>query len=139
MFSTGCDDNVHIDSMYCSTEIPHPAMKYTIALFHHLLLVCSYGMCSTSMIVKYKHRFRLLFWFTRVFLGYDFVGKNRFYSTLHYVQHNVNDSVAAIQCYLVYALCKNIAVRNIFVRENMLHYAINMNYGMIGPASWSIH
>ena len=107
---------MHIDSIYYCTEIPHPAMKYTIALFHHLLLVCSNGMCSTSMIVKYKHRFRLLFRFTRVFLGYDFVGTNRFCSTLNYVQHNLNDSVAAI----AYAICKNIAVRNIFVREGML-------------------
>ena len=52
----------------------------------------------------------------RVFWGYTFVGINRFYLTLHYVQNNVNDIVAAI----AYAICKNIAVRNIFVRESML-------------------
>ena len=54
----------------------------------------------------------------RVFLGYTFVGTNRFYLTLHYVQNNVNDIVAAIS--VAYAICKNIAVRNIFVRESML-------------------
>ena len=54
-----------------------------------------------------------MFRFTRVFLGYDFVGTNRFYLTLYYVQYNVNDSVAAIivNLNLAYAICKNIAVR----------------------------
>ena len=67
------------------------------------------------------------------FFGYTFVGTNRFYLTLHYVKNNVNDIVAAIS--VAYSICKNIAVRNIFVRESMLHYANIMKYGMIGPAS----
>ena len=36
---------------------------------------------------------------------------------------------------LIVSNLENIAVGNIFARESMLHYANNMKYGMIGPAS----
>ena len=47
------------------------------------------------------------------FLGYTFVGTNRFYLTLHYVQNNVNDIVVLSACTLqIYCSKKYVCQRN---------------------------